>query len=125
MWPKRLLLALLARQCSAEPRMEDPGKEELGLVNRERVKANQAHIETQEFSGHFPGSLGHRWLISKAGQECVPLFLPLGNLMAESTVIKVATVGVLSRLLRCVGGGDMSACRQDMYACRQEMCALV
>lgn len=118
MWPKRLLLALLARQCSAEPKMEDLGKEQLGLVNRERVKSNQAHIETQEFSGHFSGSLGHRWLISKAGQECVPLSLPLGNLIAESTVIKAATVGVLSSLLRCVGAGDMSACRQ-------EMCALV
>lgn len=35
MWPKRLLLALLARQCSAEPRMEDLGKKELGLVNRD------------------------------------------------------------------------------------------
>lgn len=68
MQPKRRLLALPVRQCSAELRVEGLGKEGLGLLNKDRVKVNPA----SEFPGHLSGSLGHRRLVSKAAQKQCP-----------------------------------------------------
>lgn len=117
MWPMRLLPALRARQCSAELRMEDLGKEELGLINKNSIKANLAHAETQSSPDIFLAVLATGGLSQRQGKKRAPLSLPLGNLMAESTVIKAGTVGVLSSLLRSVGAGDTCAYRRDVCPC--------
>lgn len=62
--------------------MEDLGKEELGLVNRDSIKAKLAHIETQSSPGTFLAVLVTGGLSQKQGKNRAPLSLPLGNLMA-------------------------------------------
>lgn len=108
LWPKRLLPAL---RCSAESRMEDLGKEELGLVNTESIKANLAHIETQSPPGIFLAVLVTGGLSQRQGKKRAPFVSSLRQSHGRVHSYKGSNCGGFIKSL------EVRGCRS--YVCMQ------